>query len=453
MNKRKRPLLPGLLAAPVLFALGAALSGPAQAIPLVVEEFNSLYVGVDGTTSTSISGSKTYDFVGVGVRSTEPLLTGNAPFAGNPSGTLDVGVGASLSLNYLPATISLPRPLDNSVVLGNGLNSSGTLNVTGGTVSAPMLFVGQADNSRPSTGTATISAGGTFNATLDSGPAGPLPGFPAVNVGRGLGSTGTLTVTGTGSTLTASAGMMSIGREGSGTLNVLDGGVVTVGNTVFGSTVSSTGSATILVQGAGSRLDAGSNDILVGIATNKSAAATHGTAELNVRDGAMVSGNVFLGAGGTLKGDGTISGNVTNNGGTVSPGNSPGTLHVTGNYAQTGGVMVIEIAGPSVFDMLDVTSSVLLDNVLIRFAFIGGYAPQLGDVFDFIHAPSLTNTNPQYEVTGLMPGFQYGVIATVDGLALAARTAGIAIPEPSALGLLSLALLALAVHRRRLGRR
>ncbi|MCA0185072.1 MAG: hypothetical protein LCH90_03590, partial [Proteobacteria bacterium] len=335
-----------LAVTPVLVLLPILAAPSAMAIPTVVSEFNSLYVGVDGTGSKSVSGTETYDFVGLGVRSTDPLLTGNSPFAGNPVGVLDVATGATLNLNYLPGTIGAPiqRPLDNSVLVGNSVGATGTLNVTGGTVNAPMLFAGQADNGRPSTGTVNITAGGQFNATLDSGATGPLPGFPAVNIGRGLGSTGSVTVSGAGSALTAASGMLSLGREGTATLNVQSGGVVTAGNTVFLSSVSSAGSSNVLVEGAGSRLDAGTSDILVGIATDKSNALTHGTAELNVRDGGEVKGSVYVGAGGTLKGNGLITGNIVNNGGTVLPGNSPGTLHVNGNYSQTGGLLVIEIA-------------------------------------------------------------------------------------------------------------
>lgn len=440
-----------LTVTPVLALLTILASPSAKAIPVVVSEFNSLYVGVDGTGSKSVSGTETYDFVGLGVRSTDPLLTGNSPFAGNPVGVLDVATGATLNLNYLPGTIGAPiqRPLDNSVLVGNSVGATGTLNVTGGTVNAPMLFAGQADNGRPSTGTVNITAGGQFNATLDSGATGPLPGFPAVNIGRGLGSTGSVTVSGAGSALTAAGGMLSLGREGTATLNVQSGGVVTTGNTVFLSSVSSAGSSNVLVEGAGSRLDAGTSDILVGIATDKSNALTHGTAELNVRDGGEVKGSVYVGAGGTLKGNGLITGNIVNNGGTVLPGNSPGTLHVNGNYSQTGGLLVIEIAGPSIFDMLDVTGSVLLDNVLIRFVFTGGYGPSAGDRFDFVQAASLSLKDLSFEVGGLQDGFLYAVSDSNGMLGLTARSAGVPVPEPESIVLTALGVLMVLMSCRR----
>ena len=72
----------------------------------------------------------------------------------------------------------------------------------------------------------------------------------------------------------------------------------------------------------------------------------NGTGTLNVSSGASVTATTFLvGALGKLQGDGTVIGAVQN-GGIVAPGNSPGALHITGNYTQTAiGQLQIEIAG------------------------------------------------------------------------------------------------------------
>ena len=47
--------------------------------------------------------------------------------------------------------------------------------------------------------------------------------------------------------------------------------------------------------------------------------------------------------GGTLGGNGTVGNLVVASGGTVAPGNSIGTLTVSGNYSQTGGVYQVEV--------------------------------------------------------------------------------------------------------------
>jgi len=131
-----------------------------------------------------------------------------------------------------------------------------------------------------------------------------------------------------------------------------------------GATLSATGgtiSAPILLSGTGGVFDmTGVNTISSAIGGSGqlwklgagelilSAANTH-VGNTNVSAGTLtVNGsilspttNVYYGA--TLKGSGTIRGDVRNYG-TVAPGNSPGTLTVTGNYTENG-VLAIEIAG------------------------------------------------------------------------------------------------------------
>ncbi|MDR3401136.1 MAG: autotransporter domain-containing protein [Chthoniobacter sp.] len=81
-------------------------------------------------------------------------------------------------------------------------------------------------------------------------------------------------------------------------------------------------------------------------------------------NGSIVSPFVFINPGGTLGGSGIIGGSVINNG-LVSPGNSPGTLTIHGNYGQTStGGLVIQIASPTVFDHLIVGGSASLGGTL-----------------------------------------------------------------------------------------
>ena len=72
--------------------------------------------------------------------------------------------------------------------------------------------------------------------------------------------------------------------------------------------------------------------------------------------------------GGVLRGGGQVSGNVTNTSGTVRPGASPGTLTVTGNYAQgAAGVLEVDVAGTAQgtqYDHLSVGGAAALDGTL-----------------------------------------------------------------------------------------
>ena len=112
---------------------------------------------------------------------------------------------------------------------------------------------------------------------------------------------------------------MSLGRpsdQTAGTTTVASGGTLTRSQAY----TQSGGTTTIAAGGSSSALVGGSS-------------ISGGTLAVN----GNLSGPVTLTGTGTLAGTGTVTGNtgqVTNTSGTVAPGNSPGTLAITGNYTQ-----------------------------------------------------------------------------------------------------------------------
>lgn len=75
----------------------------------------------------------------------------------------------------------------------------------------------------------------------------------------GIGGVGTATITGAGSSWTLSGGspsQLALGNTGVGTLNVLDGGLVSSAYVGIGQSISGTGSGSILVSGTDSQLTA-----------------------------------------------------------------------------------------------------------------------------------------------------------------------------------------------------
>lgn len=89
-------------------------------------------------------------------------------------------------------------------------------------------------------------------------------------------------------------------------------------------------------------------------------------------------------AGATLGGSGTITGNLVNHG-TVSPGISPGTITVSGNYTQSAtGKLVIELASATSFDQLVISGTATLAGGL-QVDVIGGYVP-VGQSFPVLTA-------------------------------------------------------------------
>ena len=90
---------------------------------------------------------------------------------------------------------------------------------------------------------------------------------------------------------------------------------------------------------------------------------------------------------GFFQGTGVVNGNVINSG-TVSPGNSPGTLTVNGNYTQNAdGTLRIEVAGrsPGQFDLLTVSGHASLAGRL-QLVRVGGFKLRVGDRITFLTA-------------------------------------------------------------------
>jgi outer membrane autotransporter protein len=118
--------------------------------------------------------------------------------------------------------------------------------------------------------------------------------------------------------------------------------------------------------------------------------------------GSIMSPNTYVNTGGTLYVDGSIAGNAILNGGMlggngmiggslvnngmVSPGHSPGTLTINGNYTQGGGgTLIIQIASHAVFDHVNVGGSANLGGTLVVQA-LPGFKPKIGQSFQFLTA-------------------------------------------------------------------
>jgi uncharacterized protein with beta-barrel porin domain len=165
---------------------------------------------------------------------------------------------------------------------------------------------------------------------------------------------GTFTQTGTGS--------LTLGGDGSpysGTY-ALTSGALTLNN-ALGSTLAPCG----LVVNPGSTLSGGG--ILVGSLNLQGDGSgfsgsvevpSTGTFNLNNTLGSTPSPcTVVVDPGGVISGSGMVVGALTNRG-TISPGNSPGTINVVGSYTQApSGTLEIEIESPTSFDQIKVTGT------------------------------------------------------------------------------------------------
>jgi T5SS/PEP-CTERM-associated repeat protein/autotransporter-associated beta strand protein len=316
------------------------------------------YVRVDGGGRITSSGSLT---------STDGLCIGY-----NSGGTMEITSGGKLENAYACYVGHYDGSSGTATVDGTGSNwtnndqlfvgylGTGALNITaGGSVSNTIGYLGYQPGR---TGTVTVDGTGsmwTNTADLNVGYCGSgtlkITGGGAVHcsgvgyIGASAGSSGTVTVDGTGSKWTSNAGsQLYVGYSGTGTLNITGGGMVggdipplsSVG-VVIGGSFASMGIVT--VDGAGSKWT-GISDLYVGYI---------GTGRLDITAGGSVSsghGHVgyFSGSTATVTVDGAGStwnnghdldvgdlgmGTVTQTGGTVSVA---GTLSLGNNFRGNG---------------------------------------------------------------------------------------------------------------------
>lgn len=206
-------------------------------------------------------------------------------------------------------------------------------------------------------------------------------------------------------------------------IQLADGDYNVIGNASFsGAGTTQIGNADsrtpVLTTAAGNTLT--NNGTLV--VTSNATLANAGTL---INNGTLTSTpDLTLASGGTYRGSGTLIANLVNAGGTVGPGNSPGTMNITGNYTQgASGTLLMELGGTAQgvdYDWLKVSGTATLDGTL-QVALFGGFAPAAGNVFNLISASGgisgtfATQSLPAYPLT---PG--YG--AQVFGLAMPAAT-------------------------------
>ena len=191
---------------------------------------------------------------------------------------------------------------------------------------------------------------------------------PTITIGAS-NMVNSLTFTGSNPLTINSEGQLMVS---SGTMSVQNGSSVVGGGTLIAP-------AGLNKEGAG-ELDVTNTVIVTG-----TAAVNGGLLSVN---GGLVANNVVVNTGGMLGGAGRIASNVTVSG-RLSPGNSPGTLTISGNLGlNSGSNTLIEIASPTNFDRIVVSGTATLGGTLNTVGY-GGYTMASGSRFDFLQAGSI----------------------------------------------------------------
>ena len=157
---------------------------------------------------------------------------------------------------------------------------------------------------------------------------------------------------------------------------------------------------------------------------------------IRVASGATYSASGVLDNLGGLQGGGTIVAGTVSNRGVVSPGNSPGTLSIDGNFEQlVDGRLEIELGGLGDFDLLDISGSASLAGGLSVLRF-GDYTPVVGDEFVILSSNgalsgSFADGSPS--LSGFADGVRFGVRYdyTLRTVTLAVLAVPTPVPEPA----------------------
>lgn len=231
--------------------------------------------------------------------------------------------------------------LNNSATLGNAVvTSAGSIDFNDSTSAGRAVITNNGgnvsfdDNSTAANATISNNAGGTVNFTENS----------SGGTARYIGNSGMLDISGLGST-----GMAIGSVEGAGPI-VLGAKALTVGGNNLSTTMSGVISGiggSLVKQGTGTMTLTGANTFTGGTTVNAGGLLVNGS---------LASG-VTVGSAGLLGGSGTITGSVIN-GGIVAPGNSIGTLTVSGSFTQnSGGSLQIEANAGGQSDRVNVTGA------------------------------------------------------------------------------------------------
>ena len=312
-----------------------------------------------------------------------------------------------------------------------GTDHGGTINTsTGNTTTLTGTLTGDSSNELTLTG-AGITSIGTVSVSDVFLIAGDIGGAQTLTLEGG----GNLVLLGantyTGATHVSNGDLILIGSLSSSTALIIDGSETFDMSGISGSqTVSGLsgagdvllGNKTLVVDNTGSSLFSGA---LSGVGGNltKSGSGTLTLSGTNTYSGnttvsqgilsvnGSITSNVAVASSGTLKGTGgTINGNVTATAGaTISPGNSIGTLTISGDLNLNGGTVNIEIAPNGDHSLLAIDGNADLTGILNITPEFGPYIPNTSYVIvtsggDLTH--SFTSLNPT-------PGYLFEIIPTL----------------------------------------
>lgn len=358
-------------------------------------------IGVGGTGGLSVmNGGFVHSgaaYLGFSSGSSGSVQISDAGSSWVSTGTLNIGYYGQGTVNVLGGATLTSDSIAIAVQASNSANNRLSVDGAGSSVQINNdLVVGYG-----AFGVLLITNGGTVTAPSSFGTV----------VGSLAGSAGGIGLLGAGSTLATQA--LTVGASGSGILQVMSGGTVTVnggsGNITLAQNAGSTGTLIIgsdplspatapgAINAASITMGAGSAEIdfnhtsanyvftpgitgggiiqqIAGV-TNLTGNSSGFSGTTSVKGGTFLVNGTLGGTltvdSGTLGGSGTV-GDTTINGGTLAPGNSIGTLTVHGNLVLTAAATYLVEVSPASADRTNVTGTATLGGATVNAVFAAG---------------------------------------------------------------------------------
>ena len=407
------------------FDFGSAPANPPSALgpPWLTTGFTA---SVEGD---AVIGGEPFPFNVIGGDGTASLSSGDTASARN----LAVGLGNN---GNGAATITGPGSKFTADYRAN--LQSGTIHVTNG----GKLYVDNATGTNPIASSVDSSAPNALIVVDGAGSEIKVSGGTNQSIlsqPEGVGVTNYVA--------SYNGGRIEVKNGGKITVEGINSSLILVGG--FGLSAVPT-SSSLLVEGENSLIDGGSlitvgqhPDVLVEFPFLQSDSGL-----LEVRDSGKAKAElIYIGANGTVTGNGgTIEGIVENHG-TIAPGESPGILNIVGDYSQgPDGKLLIEIAGtnPGEFDVLNISGTASIAGAL-EIVLLDGFTPDETDTFDFLNPGALV---------GSFDDFIFPIFGNNQTFALESGPNGFSVsvapvPLPAAIWLLGTAFAGLILQRRR----
>lgn len=400
--------------------------------------------------------------------------TGNVVF--NHTGNLSFAVPITEGIHVTKAGSGTTSLVGTHNYTGETHISGGTLEVSGSesSLTAGAFYIGYhgaGDFVLESGTSAQVGQAYLGRFVGDSGTGTILGQFSALTLAVGYQGTGVLTVNDS-LTIGGGTGTVSLGfsNQGFGTLNLGSGSVLN--GSVHASEVHGgsggglvnfnhtnnytlnaalTGNLSIYKENSGTTTLAGANTytgetfITQGVLALGAGALISGSSRIAIAAGAtldVTAAPLTLGAAQTLSGNGTVVGDVLVLG-TLSPGNSVGTLHFNDNLTlDSSATVVMELASLTAFDILNGAGGDLTFGGTLEIHFLGDYTPGINDAFQLFTGFASYHGNFS-SVVFADPGYSGTFDTETNNLIITA------VPEPASWLLVGVALLFFCILRRR----